>query len=290
MGGQTFNGPRGNMFLFDPAELHIVGLDSAAEPTHPLYDERIKLPLSEMLVLNIMLHGVLKPVLVRKGPSGRPEVIDGRQRVRAAREANRRFVEQGIQTMRVPGVVRRDEDKAVFGIAVSANELRQGDQLMAKARKAQRYLDMGHSEDEAAVEFGVTTQSISNWLKLLELAPAVMEAVSAGQIRASAAVALHGMPFEAQEGTLKKLLGTGEKPTQRAVQKQRGDDRPAPPSKRTLNKIVTAKQAGRHLDNYVLLGIKYAMGLVAAERVSGLSTLLREIESEKKKPAKKVKA
>jgi ParB/RepB/Spo0J family partition protein len=237
-----------------------------------------------------MTNGVLEPILVRKGPLGKPEVINGRQRVRCAREANRRLVAMGSPKLRVPAVVRRDEDSTVFGIAVSANELHQGDQVMAKAIKVQRYLNMGHTEDEAAIQFGVSTTSIDNWLKLLELAPAVKEAVAAGKIRASAAQQLHGLTFDAQKAALDKLLGSGEKPTQRNVKNERPEDRNVPPPRRLLNRIVVAKVANQHVDANVLLGIRYAMGLVKPDRVAGLSALIRSIEAEKKKAEKKDKS
>jgi ParB family chromosome partitioning protein len=49
--------------MFEPENLHLV-----TDKTHPLYDERIHLPISEAMVLNIMDQGVLEPIIVWKDP------------------------------------------------------------------------------------------------------------------------------------------------------------------------------------------------------------------------------
>lgn len=100
---------------------------------------------------------------------------------------------------------------------------------------------------------------------------------------------LHGLSFAQQQTALESLLVSEAKPTQRNVQKQRPGDRPLPPSRRLLARIATSKLANDHLDSAVLLGIRYALGLVKPDRVAGLSALMRQIESEKKKPEKKAK-
>lgn len=48
-----------NVLTFEPENLHLV-----TDKTHPLYDERIHLPISEAMVLNIMDRGVLEPIIV----------------------------------------------------------------------------------------------------------------------------------------------------------------------------------------------------------------------------------
>lgn len=76
-----------NVLMFEPENLHIV-----TDKAHPLYDERIYLPLSEAMVLNIIDQGVLEPIIVWKDPeTGLSCVVDGRQRVRHTLEANGRL-------------------------------------------------------------------------------------------------------------------------------------------------------------------------------------------------------
>ena len=80
-----------NLLSFDPAKLKLV-----TDEKHPLYDPRVDLPLSDEMVASIMLKGVVKPIIVWKDPeSGETVVVDGRQRVRNAIEANKRLRKRG---------------------------------------------------------------------------------------------------------------------------------------------------------------------------------------------------
>jgi ParB family chromosome partitioning protein len=51
-----------NVLMFEPENLH------GHRQAHPLYDERIHLPIDEGMVLNIMELGVLEPIIVWKDP------------------------------------------------------------------------------------------------------------------------------------------------------------------------------------------------------------------------------
>ena len=94
------------------------------------------MPLSENLVLNIMHHGVIEAVIINKNPeTGTVDVVAGRQRVRAAREANKRLRAQGLEPIQVPATVRRAEAADLAGIMVSENEIREGDTAMGRAQK-----------------------------------------------------------------------------------------------------------------------------------------------------------
>lgn len=80
-----------NVLMFEPENLHLV-----TDKTHPLYDERIHLPLHEPTVLSIMKLGVLEPIIIWKDPeTGRSCVVEGRQRVKNTLEANKRLREEG---------------------------------------------------------------------------------------------------------------------------------------------------------------------------------------------------
>lgn len=184
----------------DPDDLIIVGGDTPDRKSS-IYDERVDLQVKESLVLNIMAYGVLVAVLVRKNAHDECEVVDGRQRVRAAREANRRFREAGRddECIRVPIIVKKAESSQLAGMMVSANENRQDDTPLAKARKASRLLALGRTEDEIAVIFGVTPQTIGNWLKLLDLTPELLGQVEQGNVSAYQAMQVADAPANVQE-------------------------------------------------------------------------------------------
>lgn len=172
---------RTNAWNVEPERLVLV-----TDLAHPMYDQRVHLPLDESLVLNVMHHGVIEPVIICKDGADLV-VVDGRQRVKAAREANRRLLAEGKLAMFVTCMVRKGDDASLFGVMVSTNELRREDTPLGRAEKLQRFLAMGRSESEAAVVFGVTRQTIANWKALLDLAPEVKQAVENGVIGATAA-------------------------------------------------------------------------------------------------------
>lgn len=199
MSKSALDAQRLNAFLIEPEKLVIV-----TDEKHPLYDERIKLPIDENLVLSIMAHGVKLPVIGRKNGDA-IEVVDGRQRVRAAVEANKRLLKRADEQVRVKLHLERGSDADVFGVTVLANEFRHGDDMLTKAKKASRLIAMGKSDAEVVTLYGITTQTLSAWLRLLEAAPSVQKAVASGEVSASAAAALAKLPREEQETKLVEL-------------------------------------------------------------------------------------
>lgn len=176
-----------DVYMFDPNDLVIV-----TDPKSPLYDERADLALEEGLILNIMFapdgvpQGVLEPILVaRNAETGTVEVIDGRQRVKAAREANKRLRKQGVEPIRVPAMVQRANSHRLMGMLISSNEHRQNDTPLGRAKKAQRYLDIGRDEAEVATLLGLSKASVKNLLSLLDAPAAVRNAVEANKITLS---------------------------------------------------------------------------------------------------------
>jgi ParB family chromosome partitioning protein len=228
--GKTAFESRTNAYTFLPEELVLIN-----NPDHPLYDERIKLPIDDGLVRNIMMNGVIEPIVITK-LQGQPVVVDGRQRVRCAAEANKRLLAEGKEPVRVTAVVRKDQDINLFGVSISANENRQDDAPLGRARKCARYLAMGHTEQEAAVVFGVSKTCITGWMKMLSCSTEVIKAVEKGIISASAATELSGLDHEEQNSALATLLEDGSggeggngtsarRPSVRAAARKAGKER-----------------------------------------------------------------
>lgn len=189
-------------YTFDPEDLVIV-----TDEKSPLYDERVALPIDENLVLNIMFapdgvpQGVLEPInAIRNPETGAVEVIDGRQRVKAAREANRRLRKQGLEPVWVPAMLKRVNAHTAMGMLISSNEHRQNDTPLGKAKKAQRYMALGRDETEVATLLGISRSSVKNLLSLLDAPAAVRTAVESGSITASDGYKLAKLsPAEARE-------------------------------------------------------------------------------------------
>lgn len=237
-------------FAVDPDELTIVGLDTKDGPEHPLYDERIGLPVEDAFVRNIQEYGVLEPVLVRRSGDA-IEVLDGRQRVRGAREAKRRQALAGELTVKVPVMVRRDDGFRAMGVMLSANEHRRADESLVKARKAQRMLDQAAPEATVANALGVSVAHLRNLLKLLELAPPVQKLVEVGKLAPTAAVTLVDLPRKEQAPAAQKLVEAGapvaEAQRQARVRKT-GESSPVRgkgPSKKEMRRILASLRETR---------------------------------------------
>lgn len=199
----------------EPTNLYIVGLDDESDEsstiTDPLFDERVGLELDENFVRNIMVYGINTPVLCRD-EAGRTVVVDGRQRVRAARQANRRFKDAGEVQLKVPVIIINGSDRRVQGIMISANEQRRDDGVLVKAKKAVRMLDLTGSKDEVCIAFGKTAQTINAWIRLVNAVTEIHDAVEAGTISATAAIELAGLPRGEQvEALTRAIEGAGSK-------------------------------------------------------------------------------
>jgi len=221
----AFEAPRQNLWLLNPEELQLI-----TDEKDPLYDPRVSLPALEGLVLSIMRRGVIEPVIIQKR-DGQAVVVDGRQRVKAAREANKRLKKEGAIVKRVPCKLEVVAEAAdVLGLMFSANEHRTDDSPIEKAKKAARLLQAGYSEEEIAVEFGLrSAQTVKNWLSLLDVAPAVRKAIERGEVAPTVAAKVAKLPHAEQLAAIQRAQGARKKrPTVAAVQREaRSPDRPA---------------------------------------------------------------
>jgi ParB family transcriptional regulator, chromosome partitioning protein len=232
-----------DVYFFDPNDLVLVKGKGEL-----LYDARVEDAVSEELVANIMYRpdgktpiGIIEPVIGRRnGETGKVEVVAGRDRVKAAREANRRFKEQGGPQIRVPVWIRRMDDSSILASLVSENEHRRADSPLNRAKKLQRYLNLGHGEREAAALFGVSESTVRNMLRLLDAPAAVRNAVDAGKITASDGYRLAREEPDDAKKKLGKLLEVaprapgkkkqGSESASRARAILRGPEKPRPKS------------------------------------------------------------
>jgi len=188
------------------------------DPRSPFYDERIKKPVPEWLIQSVMEMGVIKPVVVmRDGP--RLVIDDGRQRVRALIEANRRLIAAGKEPLHVVYIIRKpkDGDAGIVGLARAAN-LHVEDSPMERARAAARLVDVavrdGMSESEArlfaASRCGVKSgQAVANWTALLGLATPLQKAVDTGELSEARARELLVLPRDQQTAAYEAMRAAG---------------------------------------------------------------------------------
>ena len=150
---------------------------------------------------SIRARGILQPLLVRPHPGadGRFEIIAGERRWRAAAQA-------GLHE--VPVLVRALDNSDAMAAALVENLQRQDLNPLEEAEGYQQLLDeFGLTQETLAQAVGKSRSHIANMLRLLNLPPAIKQAVLAGDVTAGHARALlsHPSPVAA----LGEVMGRG---------------------------------------------------------------------------------
>lgn len=229
---------KSNVLSFEPEKLHLV-----TDKSHPLYDERIHLPISEAMVLNIMDQGVLEPIIIWKDPeTGLTCVVDGRQRVRHTLEANIRLLAEGREPLRVSAVAKRGSAHRMAQAMISANEIRQADTPVGRAKKMADALERGHDEADLALMFGVGIQTVRATLALLDTTQAVRDALESGTINVTQARQLGALPPDEQREKVRELetASTGLKGHEKARRQRTilGDAKPKLKSRKEITRAL----------------------------------------------------
>jgi ParB family transcriptional regulator, chromosome partitioning protein len=154
------------------------------------------------LAASIEAVGLLQPVVVRRTPSGRYELIMGERRWRACQIA-------GIDV--IPAIVRETTDDDMLREALIENLHREQLNPLEEAAAYQQLLDdFAATHDELARRVGRSRPHISNTIRLLNLPPAVQKRVAAGVLSAGHARALLSVEDPAaQEQLAHRIVAEG---------------------------------------------------------------------------------
>jgi len=138
----------------------------------------------EELRASIEAHGILQPVLVTETLEGY-RLIAGERRVRAAQLAG---------LTRIPAIVRQATGREQLELALVENVQRADLNAIEEAGAYRQLVDeFGLSHEEIAVRVGRARSTVANTIRLLELAPATLEALGAGRISEGHGRALLGL-------------------------------------------------------------------------------------------------
>jgi ParB family chromosome partitioning protein len=140
----------------------------------------------EELAISIRNQGLIQPIVVRPLASGAGyEIIAGERRWRAAQIA-------GLTT--IPALIRRVPDEAAIAMALIENIQREDLNPLEEARALQRLVAEFHvTHSQAAEAVGRSRTTVTNLLRLLELAPEVAALVEKRQLEMGHARALLGL-------------------------------------------------------------------------------------------------
>jgi ParB family chromosome partitioning protein len=136
------------------------------------------------LCQSIKEHGVIQPIIVRKGLKGY-DIVAGERRFRAS-------IEAGLET--IPAVVKTFSENQMMEIALIENLQREDLNAMETATAYKRLMDTFNlTQDELAIKVGKSRPHVANFLRLLQLPSRVQNYVSDGELSMGHARALLGL-------------------------------------------------------------------------------------------------
>jgi len=142
---------------------------------------------------NIAQQSLLQPILVRPIGKSCYEIVAGERRFLA---------HQRLQRENITAIIRAIDDRDVIGLQLSENLNRETlhpldeSEGYALLMKPEADGGQGLSADQVAEAMGVSRRQVFNRLKLLNMAPAVQEALEAGTLDTSKALLIARLPTQ----------------------------------------------------------------------------------------------
>ena len=159
--------------------------------------QRVEQQALEALAASITTHGVLQPVIVTEVLDGY-QLVAGERRVRAAQLA-------GLD--RVPAIVRQMAERDQLAVAIVENVQRADLNAMEEAHAYRQLADeFALTQDQIAERVGRARATIANTLRLLDLDPAVQQAIADGTLTEGHGRALVGSPAGVQRQLLETIV------------------------------------------------------------------------------------
>lgn len=153
------------------------------------------------LANSIAMQGIVQPIVVRHISPQQYEIVAGERRWRAAQLA-------GLQD--VPVIIKEMDDRTAMAIALIENIQREDLNVLEEAEALQRLLtefEMTHQQVADAV--GKSRATVTNFLRLLDLAPEVKKMLVNKQLEMGHARALLPLATEQQIEAARKITNQG---------------------------------------------------------------------------------
>lgn len=169
---------------------------------------------------SIAAQGIIQPIVVRKTDGDKYEIIAGERRWRAAQLA---------ELAEVPVIVKDIDDRSVMAVALIENIQREDLNALEEAEALHRLLDEFElTHQQIAESVGKSRTTVTNLLRLLDLAGEVKTMLARGQLEMGHARALLGLDEAKQVEIANKAVK--QHLTVRAVEKlvrELHDEKPA---------------------------------------------------------------
>lgn len=201
---------RKDLHQFDPNRLVIV-----TDPGNVLCQEvRNRTPTPEWLVLSIMALGVTTPIQVRRGPKVDGEftyeVVVGRQRVKAAREANKRLLKARRDPVFIKTEVVQGTDEDMLALIRSEN-VRVDMTPLERAETAKISIAKGVAETKVINDsFRGSKAEYERHMALLACHPSVVAAIEDGRLALKAVDTFTELTRDDQGALLERMVAEGK--------------------------------------------------------------------------------
>jgi ParB family transcriptional regulator, chromosome partitioning protein len=126
------------------------------------------------LVNSIKMHDIIQPITVSKQPNGKYIIVSGERRFRASKEA-------GLTD--IPAYIRQVNDQQLLELALLENLQREDLNAIEVALSYKRMMDeLDYTQEKVGERMGKDRTTITNYLRLLKLPPAIQLSVRNNEI------------------------------------------------------------------------------------------------------------
>ncbi len=159
------------------------------------------------LAASIKQQGIIQPIVVRKTPDSKFEILAGERRWRAA-------IKVGLES--VPAIVMSADDRSAMAIAIIENMQRQNLNVIEESEALQRLSqELSITHEQIGEMIGKSRSQVTNLLRLSSLSSPVKKLVTEGSLDMGHARALLGiadpeLQFKAAEYISKKGMSVRE--------------------------------------------------------------------------------
>ncbi|MBO3064889.1 MULTISPECIES: ParB/RepB/Spo0J family partition protein [Staphylococcus] len=204
------------------------------------------------LAESIEEHGLLQPIVVRPIEEDMFEIIAGERRFRALQTLNKTHADVIIRYL-------DDEETAV--VALIENIQRENLSVIEEAEAYKKLLDIGDTtQSELAKSVGKSQSFIANKLRLLKLAPKVIERLREGKITERHARAMLSLSEEDQVDLVETVISQklNVKQTETRVKQKLGPEKVKARRFEFEKDLTDAREAvGQSLESIEKSGIKF---------------------------------
>ena len=197
-------------------------------------------------------HGLLQPIVVRPIEEDMFEIIAGERRFRALQSLNKTYADVIIRDL-------GDEETAV--VALIENIQRENLSVVEEAEAYKKLLELGDTtQSELAKSVGKSQSFIANKLRLLKLAPKVIERLREGKVTERHARAMLSLSNEDQETLVETIISQklNVKQTEARVKQKVGPEKVKAQSFAFEKDLTDAREAvGKSLEEIEKSGIKF---------------------------------